>query len=107
MRKFFILSILLILSACGIGLYSEPLYSSLEGKTVYQATCNGAYRSIADCFKLAAQQCAGNFEIIQQSQNNVGSFGSFNMNNTNSFNNYTGGFDSTPIIKRNIIYQCK
>ena len=107
MRKFFILSAIPILSACGIGLYSEPLYSSSEGKTVYQATCNGTYRSIGDCFKLAAQQCAGNFEIIQQSQNNVGNFGTFNINNGNSFNDYTGDFGSTPIIKRNIIYQCK
>lgn len=107
MRKFFIFSITLILSACSFGLYSEPLYSSSEGKTVYQATCNGAFRSLGDCFKLAAQQCAGNFEIVQQSQNNVGSFGSFDINNNNSFNNYTSGFDSTQIIKRHIIYQCK
>ena len=107
MRKFFILSTILVLSACGIGLYSEPLYSSSDGKTVYQATCNGAYRSIGDCFKLAAQQCAGNFEIVQQSQNNIGNMGTFNMNNNNSFNNYTGGFNSTAIIKRSIIYQCK
>jgi len=92
MHKFFILSILLILSACSIGLYSEPLYSLPDGKNVYQAICNGAYRSIGDCFKLAAQQCAGNFEIVQQSQNNIGDLGTFNMNNNNLlyfwFNSY-------------------
>ena len=110
MKTKIILSAACLLSACSLGLYSEPLYTTPDGNTVYQATCNGTRRSIGDCYRLAAQQCFGNFEIINQDKENTGSVDSFSgkMNFSDALNTYyNGGYTAKNLISRNIIYRCK
>ena len=115
MKKLSLLSVL-VLTACGLS--SELLYTDRSGNGIYQATCNGAFRSIGDCFKLAAQQCTGEFEIVQQDQYSAGTFGNFNGDTRTSFGNplyfynsvnsySSGSFNTTNNIRRNIIYKCK
>ncbi len=99
----------LLLSACSLGLYSEPLYNMPDGKTVYQATCRGAYRSLDDCYKLAGQQCMGNFEIINQASEVTGTMDSFNgsFNPITTYQSFNGGYSSQSLINRTLIYRCK
>lgn len=115
MKKLPLLSVL-FLTACGLS--SELLYTDRSGNSVYQATCNGIIRTIGDCYKLAAQQCAGDFEIVNQDQYSAGTFGDFGSNSRTTFNNplsiynslnssMSGSFNTTNNIKRNIIFKCK
>lgn len=115
MKKLFLFFIL-FLTACGLSV--EPLYFDRNGNGIYQATCNGGLRSLGDCYKLAGQQCAGEFEIINQDQHSTGTIGSFNGNSQSSLQNpfsvynslntsMSGSIDTTNIIKRNLIFKCK
>ena len=115
MKKLSLLPVL-FLSACGLS--SEFLYTDRSGNSVYQATCNGIIRSIGDCYKLAAQQCTGDFEIVNQEQYSAGNMGFFDSDtrasNNNPFSVYnelnssmSGSFSSTNNVKRNIVFKCK
>lgn len=115
MKKLSMLPVL-FLSACGLS--SEFLYTDRSGNSVYQATCNGIIRSIGDCYKLAAQQCAGEFEIVNQEQYSAGNIGFFDSNTgtsaSNPFSAYNelnssmnGSFNTTNNVKRNIVFKCK
>lgn len=115
MKKLFPLSVL-FLTVCGLS--SELLYTDRNGNNVYQATCNGVVRTIGDCYKLAAQQCAGDFDIVTQDQFSAGSFGTFDGNQSSSMENpfstysrlnsdLSGSMMTTNNIKRHIIFKCK
>ena len=113
MKKYLFMALFLT-SACSLGLSTEQLYFDADGNGVYQATCNGGRRSIGDCYKLAAQQCLGNFEIIEQDKNVTGSYSSFDGDSRTTANfagalvgAYTGSGVTNNFIHRSIIFKCK
>lgn len=115
MKKYLLLPIIAILASCTFGLYNETLYD--DGKNpVYQAVCNGQLWTLGSCYKLAYQQCGGEFEIITQDKYNAGttvnsSYQSGSYSNYSYNSNYNGSIygDATAynIINRAIIYKCK
>lgn len=74
--KKIIFASLFLLAACAT---VKPLYIR-DGVQVYRATCNGWARDIGDCYALASEQCAGNFEVVNSIENETDNF--FAANNT-------------------------
>lgn len=112
MKKLFLLGVLMI-SACAT---VKPVYVR-DGVQVYSATCNGMVRDISDCYALAAQQCAGNFEVINTVENQYDDFfendnqikKTVYSDNTKTVYKSNNGIPSfkTPLIKRSLFFYCK
>ena len=108
-----ILLLPLMLGACA-QVYSEPLYQDRSGVQVYQAFCNGTRHSIGDCYKQAAADCMGEFDIIQKEKDKTGSIKGFQSGESTALNVFSalassrsGAGATQSIIKRSIIYKCK
>lgn len=107
MKKFFLFS-LFLLSACAS---VEAIYVR-DGKQVYKASCSGGLRDISDCYALASQQCAGDFEVINTIEDTSATLSSKNIYNSSykegkNRRSYTSshGFD-TPVYKRYLFFYC-
>ena len=58
--KKILICITLLCSACA---YSRFLYTDEYSQMVYEATCNGEFLSIGDCYLKAKQDCPLGFDV--------------------------------------------
>ncbi|MBE6445561.1 MAG: hypothetical protein E7019_05905 [Alphaproteobacteria bacterium] len=109
-----LLLFLFFLSACAT---VKPMYMK-DGVMVYKATCNGIARDIGDCYVLASEQCAGNFEVVDTVENQYDDLFKTNKDKVKE-TTYENGkkiektkydpFDTfdTPMVKRSMFFYCK
>lgn len=87
--KYVVVFLAIVMSGCAT---VNPSFVR-DGKQVYEATCNGTARSIADCHKLAAQQCGGSYKEMSIDGSTSGM-----MN--------VGNGDYAAMIKRSLLFTC-
>lgn len=59
MKKLIVLTVLL----CNACVTSVPLYTDINGVTIYEAKCDGTVRSLGDCYRKANEDCPFGFEV--------------------------------------------
>ena len=79
----------LMLSACSSG--PPKGFPLPDGRTGYQARCDGSANSITSCYRHAAEVCGGKYEVVGEDK----SSSSVEINGTVS-----------PLIKRSIQFTC-
>lgn len=59
MKKTILISVLFC-SACAT---STPLYTDMNGQTVYEAQCDTNFLSLGDCYRKASKDCPFGFDV--------------------------------------------
>lgn len=59
MKKLIILSVML----CNACVTSVPLYTDINGVTIYEAQCDGNLFTLGDCYRKANEDCPFGFDV--------------------------------------------
>lgn len=101
-KMLFLLS--LFLAGCeSIFPQSKYLYDSPNGP-VYEAYCNGTYKTLGDCYQKAGQICNGNFQIMNKSDRSNRNYTYVRYGETN--NSTAVRNDQLSSVQRSIIFYC-
>ena len=86
------LIISIIIIALSTSCASTKSFRGPSGENIFESSCNGGWRTLADCYRIASEKCPQGYEV-------------FNNSSSNSIVGLNGSI--YPVTKRTLMYSCK
>ena len=112
MKKFFILSLIIICSSCS---RTKLLYEQ-DGEEIYRTLCGGSFQDMSNCYEYAFDTCKSDFipidiyneDLLQTNTININNsinISQYPVNKNSPFDSFMKGYDGQK--KRYLIFKCK